>query len=235
MKVAILSDIHANIYALEAVLFDSKDENVDYYIVSGDLVGYYYWPELIVRSLMFDSRITCIRGNHENILEEGNKSKIAAEYYRRKYGTGYDVCRERLSEEEMGWLLKLPSFAELSVAGISFSIYHGSPSSIDEYIYPDATCKVLSDCCVGKEFTVLGHTHYPLLHRTNNGRTLLNPGSVGQPRDIGGLASYAIVDLKDLSVNFKRIPFDVKIIEIEAKKRDPHLPYLYNIMNRKLR
>ena len=70
MKVAVISDVHANIYALRSVLHDLDKEGVENILVAGDLIGYYYWPSEVVKILMEDSRVHCIRGNHENILEE---------------------------------------------------------------------------------------------------------------------------------------------------------------------
>lgn len=232
MKVAVLADIHANVYALEAVLADCKDEGVEHFIVAGDLVGYYYWPRPVVQCLMNNARVTCIRGNHEDILAETLNNAVAAEHSRQKYGSGYDVCRETLSEDEMQWLLHLPASFELTLEGAHFSIHHGSPEATDQYIYPDAAAGVLARCHAGRDFTVLGHTHYPFIHHLD-GRVLLNPGSVGQPRDIGGYACYALIDLANRAVRFKRIPFDVAHVIATAQARDPARVYLQNIMTRR--
>ena len=233
MKVAILSDIHANIYALEAALADCEEEAVGHFIIAGDLVGYYYWPQPVVRRLMDNTRVTCIRGNHEDILAETLSSQDAADRYRRKYGSGYDICRETLREDELQWLLNLPSKAELVLGGAHFSVYHGSPRSTDDYIYPDATAEVLAQCHDSSDFTVLGHTHYPFMHDLD-GSILLNPGSVGQPRDFGGQACYAVVDLANRALRFKRIPYDVSPVIVAAQARDPALGYLSDIMARRV-
>ena len=70
MYIAILSDIHANIYALDAVYQDFKNKNVNNILITGDIIGYYYWPKKVLKKLMSDDRVTCIAGNHENILQE---------------------------------------------------------------------------------------------------------------------------------------------------------------------
>jgi putative phosphoesterase len=232
MKVAILADIHANIHALNVVLADCKEEKVDHFIVAGDLIGYYYWPRPVVQCLMRDDRFTCIRGNHEDILAQTIGSYVIAERYRQRYGSGYDVCRQTLSNSEMEWLLNLPSNVELTLGGAHFAVYHGSPASTDEYIYPNAPAADLVRCHVGRDFTVLGHTHYPFIHHLN-GRILLNPGSVGQPRDFGGQASYALINLANRTVRFKRVPFDVSDVIATAQASDPTLDYLQRIMTRK--
>lgn len=232
MKVAILADIHANIYALEAVLADCRSETVEHLIVAGDLIGYYYWPKLVVQQLMNNDHVTCIRGNHEDILAQTLDNAAASERYRRKYGSGYRICRETLREDEMQWLLSLPNKAELTLADAQFSIHHGSPEATDEYIYPDAPTEVLARCHASSHFTVLGHTHYPFI-QCLNGRILLNPGSVGQPRDLGGQASYALINLANGTVIFKRVPFDITQVVRAAQERDPELGYLHEIMMRK--
>ena len=232
MKIAILADIHANIHALEVVLADCRNEEVEHFIVAGDLIGYYYWPQPVVQLLMHDTRVTCIRGNHEDILAEIIDSPKAAERYRNKYGSGYDVCRETLCNDELQWLLHLPTKAELTLGGVHFSVHHGSPAATDEYIYPDTTAEVLARCHDSRDFTILGHTHYPFVHYLD-GRILLNPGSVGQPRDFGGQACYALLNLANRALRFKRIPYDVSPVIAAAKTHDPSLGYLHKIMTRK--
>lgn len=232
MKIAVLSDIHANIFALKAVLQDLASEPVDHIFVAGDLVGYYYWPEPVVRLLMDDSRVTCIRGNHENLLRETSDSALA-EQHRKKYGSGYDVCWETLSQEELNWLFTLPPSVEIEVMDNWFSIHHGSPNAIDEYVYPDASEEMLNDAHSDKDFTILGHTHFPFMHQ-NGAKILVNPGSVGQPRDVGGQASYAMIGLPHKVVSFKSVRYDTTEIISSARRRDPRIRYLQEVMLRGL-
>jgi len=233
MKIAILADIHANIHALEVVLADCRNEEVEHFIVAGDLIGYYYWPRSVVQLLMHDTRFTCIRGNHEDILAEILHNPKAAEHYRQKYGSGYDICRETLCDDELQWLLHLPAKTELKLGGAHFSVHHGSPAAADEYIYPDTTAEVLARCHDSCDFTILGHTHYPFIHHLD-GHILLNPGSVGQSRDFGGQACYALLNLANRAIRFKRIPYDVSHVVAAAQARDPTLGYLHEIMTRRV-
>ncbi len=231
MKIALLSDIHSNIYALEAVLEDCKSEGVAYFIVAGDLIGYYYWPKPVIQRLMNGSRITCIRGNHEDILAQTLKSNAAAQRYRQKYGSGYDVCRETLSDDELEWLLHLPEKAWLTLEGVSFGVHHGSPGATNKYIYPDASLNTLVACYDRADYTILGHTHYSFVHHFS-GRILLNPGSVGQPRDKGGHACYALLNLANNALRFKRVSYDTQPVVQQAKVRDPTLSYLHKVITR---
>lgn len=230
MKVAILADIHANIFALQAVIEDFRSDAVDHIIVAGDLVGYYYWPQPVVRLLMDDSRVTCVRGNHENLLKE-TLDKGSAERHRLKYGSGYDACWETLDVEELDWLFNLPVSVELEIAMSHFSIHHGSLRSVNEYVYPDAAEETLIESHSHSDFTILGNTHFPLMHRHGE-KILLNPGSVGQPRDFGGHASYALVSLPDKAVSFKRVPYDISEVIDSAKRRDPKIRYLREVLLR---
>lgn len=230
MKIAILSDIHSNIFALEAVLRDFDSDSVDHIFVAGDIVGYYYWPRQVVEILMADARFICIRGNHENLLEE-TRDTYLAEQHRLKYGSGYDSCWETLSSKQTDWLFSLPNSVEIEILKTWFSMHHGSPGAVDEYVYPDAPEDRLRASHSARDVTILGHTHLPLLHQFG-GKILLNPGSVGQPRDFGGHASYALMDMLSKFVSFRRVPYQTAGIIALAKHRDPKISYLHEVMNR---
>lgn len=231
MKVALISDLHANIYALSAVLDDLNKERVQKILVAGDLVGYYYWPREVVELLMSDDRFHCVRGNHENILDEVLVSNDAALQYRRKYGAGYEACRKQLTEAQIFWLKSLPEELCLDIGGMGFHVVHGSLGSTEEYLYPDAPLDKLLENYSNSEYTVFGHTHYPFIHQ-HNGRYLLNPGSVGQPRDAGGLASYIIVNTVNQVIRFKRKAFNTEPIIRAVRENNPELIYLSAIMSR---
>lgn len=231
MKIALLSDIHSNIFALEAVYKDLNDEKVDVILISGDIIGYYYWPKEVIELLSNDDRVFCVKGNHEKILEKTRNSDIEASFYRNKYGSGYDTCCEQLSDKHINWIFNLPDELYLTFNEITFFISHGSLNSIDDYIYPNATLSDLEDNYSTSDITVFGHTHYPFLH-THNGKILINPGSVGQPRDIGGLASYVVINTENFVTRFKRIRFDYSNLVETAKNKDKDLEYLWKIMYR---
>lgn len=231
MKIAFMADVHANIYALESVYADLAKESVERIFIIGDLVGYYYWPKEVLSLLMNDERVSCVRGNHEKNLNEVLKDPQQAHLLKKKYGSGYEVCLNDLNSLEISWLLGLPKSLDIEIAGHTFHLSHGGFGSIDEYLYPDATIDRLELCYSKQQFTIFGHTHYSFLHSTKE-KFLLNPGSVGQPRDMSGLASYIIFDSSNSTLRFKRIPFDVGRVTKSAKKTDPQLPYLWNILKR---
>jgi predicted phosphodiesterase len=82
------------------------------------------------------------------------------------------------------------------------------------------------------DFILLGHTHHPFSY-SRGGKTVLNPGSVGQPRDVGNLASWAVIDTSNRSVVHRRTLFDVASVAEEARRIDPAVPYLADVLRRK--
>jgi putative phosphoesterase len=231
MKIAILADIHANIYAFEAVLEDIQKEGVDKIIVAGDLVGYYYWPSEVVNICMKDSRFICIRGNHEDNLKLAFSEPTKLDSLTKKYGSSYRICLEELSADEVNWLLNLPQFLDFKIGNTSFYATHGSLEETTEYIYPDADFKKLKENFSTSNYTILAHTHYPFLHSWNN-KWLVNPGSVGQPRDFGNIASYFIVNLETNVIVPRRIAFPTKVIARYVDIYDKDVKYLKNILKR---
>lgn len=231
VKVAILSDIHANIFALDAVYVDLDRVGVDHILVAGDLVGYYYWPADVVSRLASDERVRCIRGNHEDILEVCMADTQEAIRYAAKYGSGYACCIETMTPSMLAWLATLPANLDLTISGVTFHLSHGALGSTNTYIYPNAALNVLNDNISDCDVTIFGHTHHPFVYYRGE-QILLNPGSVGQPRDQCGTASYIILNLENLVIQPRRVMFDVTPVIAAAQARDPELAYLWKIMQR---
>ena len=231
MKVALLADIHANDIALDAAYRDLDRIGVDRILVAGDLIGYYYAPAAVVRRLRDDPRVTCIRGNHEDMLRDVLTDDDAATAYHARYGSGLAACIEQLDTESLDWLAALPVSHETEIAGVSFHMSHGGLGLTDIYLYPTAPPDVLAAHYSRCDYTVFGHTHYPFQHQRGE-QALINPGSVGQARDRSRGASYAIVDLANRAVQPRRIAFDAEPIIRAARERDPHRPYLHEVLER---
>jgi len=231
MKIGVISDIHANIFALENVLKELKASGVTKTLVAGDLIGYYYWPKEVVSRLMEDDDVICISGNHENLLKRSLKSTEDASIYKKKYGSGFEVCKDELTSTQMNWLLSLPDSLTVSFNGISFFLSHGSLNSIDEYIYPDTQNSILDLNYSTSDFTIFGNTHYPFI-RFHRNKYLINPGSVGQPRDVSALSSFVVINTENFSVQFNRAKFDVDQISKKIKELDPKNEYLRKVLTR---
>ena len=131
----------------------------------------------------------------------------------------------------MNWLLSLPKTLSLKISDSDFFISHGSISRDDEYIYPDTSLQKLKKNYSKKKFTIFGNTHYPFIHNYN-GKYLINPGSIGQPRDLSAMASYVILDLETDVIQFKRKKFEINQIIEKVKEYDPDMLYLQNVLRR---
>lgn len=234
MKIAIFSDIHGNSVALEAVLKEVRQLNIEHVFVLGDFVGYYYHPELVLEMLT-EFRPTMIHGNHEVMLKEVLEDPQKGEEVRAQFGNGISLALERLSHEQVEMLTHLPPTANVTLDGMRFLLCHGTPWDNDEYVYPDASREVLEKCASqDADVVLLGHTHYPFVY-SGKGAVVLNPGSVGQPRDRGGrgkLASWAVVDTANASIVLKRTAFDVAQVIAEAQTHDPEVRYLQEVFER---
>ena len=110
---------------------------------------------------------------------------------------------------------------------------HGSPWEPDEYIYPDSPMDTFLRCTNGRfDVVIMGHTHYPMVKLINS-TVIINPGSVGQPRNYIPGADWAILDFDTLDVQLKHIQYDISEVVEEAKRIDPELPYLAQVLFRK--
>ena len=229
MKIAFLSDIHANIEAFKNVLSTIDKENVDAIYIAGDLVGYYYHPDQVIDICMSRKNIYCIRGNHDrNFLNALNDEDLMSTLIK-KYGFAYALTKEKLNEKQISWLKSLPTQRKIEINKISITVAHGSIRSEDEYVYPNKSVEYLKGQLSDSEFTILGHTHHPFLWNYKN-KWLVNPGSVGQPRDQVGLSSFIYLDLENKTILPRKIKFPIKQLEKEIEKYDPNNNYLKKIL-----
>jgi predicted phosphodiesterase len=161
MKIALLSDIHANVFAFQAVLEDLAKYEVSKILICGDLVGYYYWPSEVLDLCMDDSRILAIKGNHESQFLAAFQSPRTMRKMVSRYGTSYQLTKNVLKSNQVEWLNSLPERLDLSFGTTSMTLVHGSLTSQSKYVYPTETLEGLTNCLSKATYTVYGHTHYP--------------------------------------------------------------------------
>jgi len=199
MRVAVLSDVHSNRVALEAVLADLPD--VDALVCAGDVVGYNPWPAECVEAVR-DRGIPTVMGNHDRAVATGTAFRFNA-----MAKAGVEYAAERLSADQRAWLADLPD--ERREFGDRVKIVHGHPEDPDHYTRPEEFGPhLLGD----EDVLVMGHTHVQH-HEVYDEGVVLNPGSVGQPRDRDPRAAYAILDLEDRSVEERRVAYDVEAVQ----------------------
>lgn len=205
MKIGLLADIHANFPALEKALHISQAEGVDWYMVAGDLVGFYPFPGEVVDTFKerLAARACIVAGNHDYKV-------LTGEEFPESFSATVTALWQRsvLTEEQLGFIRGLPQKIYHQINGTRFLIVHGSPKSpLFERI---ASINQIEP--VDADIVVFGHTHRPALMEKD--RTIwVNPGSVGQPRDGDSRGSMAIINLPELEVRFIRFTYDIKPIE----------------------
>jgi putative phosphoesterase len=195
MRVGLVSDIHGNLPALEAVLADMPA--VDTVVCAGDVVGYNPWHGDCVDRVR-DRSIPTVAGNHDRAVAGGGGFAFNS-----AAGAGVRHARETLTEGQLDWLRGLP--AERRVLGGRLKLVHGHPENPDRYTFPEQFGPhLLGD----EDVLVLGHTHVQH-HEIYDAGVVVNPGSVGQPRDGDPRAAYAVLDLETLAVTERRVEYDV--------------------------
>ena len=195
-----VSDLHSNLPALRAVLGRMRRLGVSRIICAGDLVGYYTFPNEVV-GLAGKAGIHSIAGNHDRAVVSGdhsNLNELASLAARWTAG--------RLSAESLERLRRLKPRDRLELGGRRMLLVHGSPRDDNEYVFPSTPGNwPFRDLDV--EVLVMGHTHVQWQYRF--GRTLvINPGSVGQPRDGDPRAAFATLETRDLRVGLHRVNYD---------------------------
>lgn len=231
MKIALLGDVHGNHLALAAVLNAARLQGVERLLSTGDLVGYYFWPREVLE-LLAGWELTIVRGNHEDMLTQVRRDPTAFTGIERKYGTGLRTAVEQLSRQQLDWLESLPHPLALNIDGRSILLCHGAPWDVDHYVYPDASDEDFERCAQREyDFVVLGHTHYPL--ERSVGRTrIVNPGSVGQPRNRQPGAHWALLDTRTGLIESRREDYDIAWVMDRSRELQPQLPYLWKVLAR---
>jgi putative phosphoesterase len=199
MKLGLIADIHGNIAALEAVLSDMP--NVDALICAGDVVGYYPHANQVCDRLRRLCALT-IRGNHDAYVTgqlTADPEKAAA------YRTAW--THDHLDRDHLAWLATLPIEMHFQWGGQQVRVRHASLWDEETYLYPDSPA--LADVQLERsEILIVGHTHHPFVRKCGEG-LLINPGSVGQPRDWNPLASCAVLDVESRTACHRRVAYDV--------------------------
>jgi diadenosine tetraphosphatase ApaH/serine/threonine PP2A family protein phosphatase len=229
MRLAIIADVHSNLEALESVLRRLREEEVDAILNLGDLVGYNANPAECLEMLE-GARVLNLAGNHDLALLEPAR----AESFNIIAYQALKWCREQLSPRHLELLKDLPLTRQVEGGEggeAGFLACHGTPTSADTYIaYHFQGKRVLSRLSRETDLKVcfFGHTHrralwyrdirgkvavqeisQPRVKLAPQGHYLINPGSVGQPRDGNPEAAYAIFDDQEFAIHFKTTPYDV--------------------------
>ena len=226
MRILVLSDIHGNIVALNAVLKAAENEGYDQIFCLGDLVGYGPRPDECVSRIRQLPNLICVMGNHDAAVS----GYISIESFNQDAQDSVHWVATHLSPENLIYLNHLP---DLLVAN-DCTVTHGSPRNpIWEYILDSYTARMNFEF-FETQFCFIGHSHQPIIFRYgindgilpnwyipingekfafNNERVIMNPGSVGQPRDRDPRASFGIFDLKTFSWSVHRVTYNIDKVQ----------------------
>jgi putative phosphoesterase len=209
MRILVVSDIHANYSALKAI-----DEPHDICLCLGDLVDYGPDPAACVRWAMAHVQ-HAIRGNHDHGVAQG--VPVAGESgYRYLTRATRPLMWSALGPDERRYLLQLPLTQRLTLGGRRFLLVHGTPRDpLDEYLMMDPKTWAKRLHNVEADVVCVGHSHMQFQLGVD-GAVVLNPGSVGQPRDGDPRAAYAVIDDDLIELKRQAYPIEETIARIEA-------------------
>jgi diadenosine tetraphosphatase ApaH/serine/threonine PP2A family protein phosphatase len=238
MRILIISDIHANLTALEAVLSDAGEHDATWCL--GDLVGYGPDPNQCVQRIRDLPNLLCLIGNHDaaaldliDISSFNPEAQLAVIW-----------THKQLTPANADYLLSLPE----RITTDQVSLAHGSPRyPIWEYLL-DTRTATQNFSHFETPFCFVGHSHLPIIFQKNTShhdaelivpatpclvpmspRAIFNPGSVGQPRDRDPRAAYAIYDSDALSWEYRRVTYDIQSVQarmVAANLPDRHIQRL---------
>ncbi|MEP6910209.1 MAG: metallophosphoesterase family protein [Actinomycetota bacterium] len=228
MRVAVISDIHANLHALEAVLGAIDADPPDELWCIGDLVGYGPRPNEVVALVRERARIS-LRGNHDL----GVLGEIDLDEFSPDAAASARWTQTVLLDEHRTYLERLSSEAKVDGA----ELYHASPRDpVWEYVITEEAARAALEATVAP-IVLVGHSHIALAItltdgrlegdlapadsevELSSGRWLLNPGSVGQPRDGDPRAAWIELDLPSGKARFRRVHYDIGRTQEEIRER----------------
>lgn len=202
MEIAVISDIHSNLPALEAVKAEVESRNPDSVVCLGDVIGYNPWPAECVE-IVRDWCDVILQGNHDRDVADPSVYRQNEMAYE-----GLLWSEEQLSSEQFEWVQALPEQMQVECGDVSYRIVHSHPEKTDSYVRPRDFPRMRPLLENDEMGCWLGHTH--IQHKaTIDGRLILNPGSVGQPRDDDKRAAFAIVDTETNEAELCRVSYDV--------------------------
>ena len=215
MRIALISDIHANLVALDTVLADAAKRNVDQIICLGDIVDLGPQPSETVDRLRAHN-ISCIQGNHDS-LDEHTEIPPLKEIQQ--------WTRDHLNTEQSNWLNALPFKHTADLGGITMLCVHGTPHSRHVGIDAETPVAILEEWLenISEDIIVAGHTHLQLFRRLGQ-KLIINAGSTGMPFEapVQGLApsllkfcDYAVITCTDgrTEVELIRLPIDFAALQ----------------------
>ncbi len=207
VTIALISDVHANLPALEAVLADARSRGAGVVLNAGDMTGYGPFPNEVV-SMLRKQHVLSVIGNYD--LSVLSKQWKRGKPRSREKQVAMRWAYHHLSDENRLWLKSLPRSLRLPVRGLTLLVTHGSPDSITEYLddgTPETRLLEIASA-VQARVVVTGHSHRPSA-REIGGVWFVNTGSVGRSEDGDTRACYALITVDPFSLTHIRVPYEI--------------------------
>lgn len=235
MNIAILSDVHGNSYALNAVIADINSHNISEVVFLGDLVINGPSPSKVFQELR-NLRPKCwIKGNTDGWFAEINEEWSPTTKQEEKLFKTYIYARNLLKKESIDFLLKRPERCVFETAGVTILAVHGSPRSISEGIGKNISQSELIEIFSNIEESVIvsGHSHVPFIGKVAN-KIIFNVGSIGMSLDGDNRASYGLIKIKNQTpkCSIRRVTYPIsKILTIAKNREFPDLKNYKKMLN----
>ncbi|HKR10354.1 MAG TPA: metallophosphoesterase family protein [Gemmatimonadaceae bacterium] len=228
MEYALISDIHANLPALQAVLRDIDRRKITAIYHLGDLTGYAPWPNEVV-ALLRERQIPGIAGNYDSTVATDYKHcgcRADTQYEEELSHISYEWTRQHVTAATKSYLAALPFRIDIRplgghLSGPTIVLLHGNQTLNTVYVTEDRSDEFLEKMAAGVsassgDSVCFGHTHKPW-QRVVNGVRFVNTGSVGRPKDGDPRACYVLLSIRDSAVvaEFVRVEYDVELVARE--------------------
>jgi putative phosphoesterase len=219
--VAVITDIHGNLPALEAALARIEEIGVDAVYCGGDLVGYGPWPNEVC-GLIAERRIPTIHGNYDYAI--GRDEEDCGCAYRDPHDKVLGQLSiawtlERTDDDSKEFMRGLPFDLRFELAGRRVRLVHGSPRKVNEYLFADRPARTFERIVRGADCDVLvfGHTHQPWIHEYADA-LFVNCGSVGKPKDGDPRGAFAVLEARgaDVEARIERFEYDADYVAAEV-------------------
>ena len=226
-RVAVITDIHANLPALDAVLARIDEQGIETTYCGGDLVGYGPRPDEVCARIE-DRGIPTIYGNYDWAIardEEDCGCAYVTKHDREIGQLSVDWTLEHTGRRAKDFMRELPFDIRFELAGERVRLVHGSPRKVNEYLFEDKPARTFERIAAGADCDVLvfGHTHRPWVHEYG-GVTFVNCGSVGKPKDGDLRAAFAVLGERDGSVEVEIQRVEYPAEPVAAEMREAGLP-----------
>ena len=219
MKIAVLSDIHSNIVALEEVLKDAKAQNVDEYIVLGDIITDLPFTDEVIDKII-ELTPYVIKGNREAYLLTYESTKEDDQW--KTLQAKSVVCYLNYTRQDnIEYMRNLPENLVLEFEGVKIKAVHGSPYDVAELLYFDTPLmdKVFNE--LEEDILVYGHNHIPANHEVRNGKIVAQVGTLGMHNNGIGKPQYTIITCENgkASLEVRTIDYDKEELKKRIQKR----------------